>query len=914
MTTAAQTPAQSDDRGYAPYNPGAVESAWYDAWLRAGHFKPRMVEGRRPFVITMPPPNVTGELHIGHALTMAIEDILVRWHRMLGDPTLWVPGRDHAGIAGQLVVERHLKESANLTRQGLGREEFLNHVWEWMQSYGERIRYQLYRLGASADWDRECFTMDPEPSLAVRTAFVRLYERGLIYRGNRITNWDPGLQTAVSDLEVEYREVDGHLWHVRYPLVPIDGESETRYVEMATTRPETILADTGIAVNPNDARHAGLVGRRAIVPHVNREVPIVADAAVDPAFGTGAVKVTPGHDATDFEIGQRHNLPTILVMNLDGTMNEQAGAYRGMTAAEARKAFVQELQATGALVKVVPHRHAVGHSFRSGAVIEPIVTEQWYVKIAPLAEPALEAVRDGRIKIVPERFAKVYYNWMENIRDWCISRQLWWGHRIPVWYRSDGGPPIVSVEDPDPADYPGVDLTQDPDVLDTWFSSGLWPFSTLGWPSDTEELRTFYPTTVMETGYDILFFWVARMIMQGLAMTGDIPFREVYLHGMIRVDGEKMSKVKGNVQDPVDLMERYGTDALRLGLVVGTTPGNDISISNAKMEAQRNFVNKLWNAGRFILANTSAQRPVASGQNDNSPLTTDHWPLSLADRWIRSRAEQVTADTTRLMGDFQFGEAARILQEFLWEDFCDWYIEIAKVQLRAARSDRERRATWSTLTDVFERVLLLLHPFAPFVTEELWQSFTPGGSAEAGTFARESIMIAPWPRAGERDRGAEADFGDIVELVQGVRRLKTDYRVGGQLTPAVLETGPGARSELVRGHADVVSSLARLDPLDIRDRLDRRPQRALSVVAGGVQAFLPVEGLFDLEQETARLDREAAEAERHARRSAAQLAQPSFTEKAPPQVVAQRREQLSEQEDRLVRIRERLDTLRALAT
>ena len=905
---AGTAPAEGPDTGrdYAPYDPKRVETRLYDAWLRAGYFKPRPAADKPPFVITMPPPNVTGELHIGHAMFVTLEDILTRWHRMLGEPTLWVPGRDHAGIAGQLVVERQLAQEG-LSRHDLGREQFLERMWEWMDRYGKRIRFQMYRLGASADWDREAFTMDPGPSRAVRTAFVRLYERGLIYRANRITNWCSDCMTALSDLEVEHREVDGQLSYVRYPLVPDREGGETEYVEIATTRPETILADTGIAVHPDDERYQALIGRRAIVPHVKREIPIVADEAVDPAFGTGAVKVTPGHDPTDFEIGQRHQLPTVLVMNLDGTMNAEAGAYRGMQTLEAREALLREIEANGQLVRTVRHPHAVGHCQRSGTVVEPIVSLQWYVRIQPLAEPALDAVRDGRIRIVPEHFAKVYYNWMENIRDWCISRQLWWGHRVPVWYRSDGGDPIVAVDDPDPADFPGVELTQDPDVLDTWFSSGLWPFSTLGWPDDTQDLRTFYPTSVMETGYDILFFWVARMIMQGLAMTGEVPFHTVYLHGMVRVDGEKMSKVKGNVKDPLDLMERYGTDALRLGLVIGTTPGNDISISDAKLEAQRNFVNKLWNAGRFIQANVP-ERGAPSPRSDGS--------LSLADRWIRSRAEQVTADATRLLGDFQFGEAARLVQEFLWEELCDWYLEVAKIQLRVATDEEQRHATRRTLVDVYERVLLLLHPFAPFVTEELWQSFADGssngaaGSDGATGFRRPSIMISAWPEPGGRDVAAESAFGDVVELVQGIRRLKTEYRVGAQLTPAVLEVGE--RAALFEDHAALIRTLARLDPLEIVDRLDQLPSRALGVVAGGVQAFLPAEGLFDVAQELARVEREVGEADRQVQRTTVQLSQPSFTEKAPPQVVAQRREQLAEQQERLARLRERQETLRGL--
>jgi valyl-tRNA synthetase len=910
MTTETQTAPDSAGRDYAPYDPSSVETRIYDVWMRSGLFAPisdAEANGRKPFVITMPPPNVTGELHIGHAMFVTVEDILTRWHRMLGEPTLWVPGRDHAGIAGQLVVERELAKEG-LTRHDLGRAKFLERVWDWMDQYGKRIRYQFYRLGASADWDREKFTMDPGPSRAVRTAFVRLYEQGLIYQGFRITNWCPRCQTALSDLEVEHEEVEGQLSYVRYPLVPTGTPGEAKWIEIATTRPETILADTGIAVSPSDERYAPVVGRKAIVPHLGREIPIVADDVVDPAFGTGAVKVTPGHDPTDFEIGQRHGLPTIIAMALDGTMNDQAGAYAGMKTLDARRALREELDANGQLIKTVPHRHAVGHCFRCKTVVEPLASDQWYVKIAPLAEPALEAVRDGRIKIVPDHYAKVYYNWMENIRDWCISRQLWWGHQIPVWYRDDGGPPVVSVDDPDPADYPGVTLTQDPDVLDTWFSSGLWPFSTLGWPEDTEDLRRFYPTTVMETGHDIIFFWVARMIMQGIAMMDDVPFRTVYLHGMVRVDGEKMSKMKGNVKDPVDLLERYGTDAMRLGLVVGTTPGNDISISDAKMEAQRNFVNKLWNAGRFILNNVT---PADLG---GQPVPAKG--RSLADRWILSRAEAVTAEATRLLEDYQFGEAARVIQEFLWDELCDWYLETAKIQLRDAVDEAAGTVTRRTLVNAYERVLKLLHPFAPFATEELWQSFAAETSADGtstpnGQFRRPSLMVAAWPEAGPRDLQAESQFGDIIEMVQGIRRIKTDYRVGTQLTPAVVEAG--SRADLFRQYASLVRVLARINPLDVTETLPAPPDRALSSVAGGVTTYLPAEGLFDVAQEVARVEKEHADAAKAAERTAGQLSQPTFTQKAPPHVVEQRRAQLAEQQDRAARLRARLATLRALS-
>jgi valyl-tRNA synthetase len=587
------------ETAYAPYNPQETESRWYDFWLEHNLFKPESHPNfgkRPPFVITMPPPNVTGALHLGHAETIALEDLMLRWHRMLGDPSLWVPGRDHAGIAGQLVVERDLREKRGISRHDLGREKFLEQMWEWMESYGHYIQTQLRKLGASADWSRDLFTMDPHHVQAVRTAFVRLFDKGLIYRGHRIANWCKDCQTVLSDLEVEYKEVKGQLSYVRYPV--IDAEPDT-WITVATTRPETILGDVGVAVHPSDARYKHLVGKQVRIPHVNRIGTIVADEAVDPAFGTGAVKLTPAHDPTDFEIAQRTGLPAVNVMNLDGTMNAEAGAYAGKTTAQTRKELLAELEAAGQLVKTEPYTHSVGHCFRSGTVLEPLLLDQWYLRIKPLADPALDAVRDGRITIVPDRFTKVYFNWMENIRDWCISRQLWWGHRIPIYYCEAPGCGKVwaAVEEPVRCpDCEGTTFHQDEDVLDTWFSSGLWPFSTLGWPEDTPDLKTFYPTSVMETGYDILFFWVARMIMFGLEFTGEIPFHTVYLHGLIKAaGGQKMSKTKGNVKDPLDLIKTYGTDALRLAVTIGNTPGNDFTLTDAILEARQEFVNKLWN-------------------------------------------------------------------------------------------------------------------------------------------------------------------------------------------------------------------------------------------------------------------------------------------------------------------------------
>ena len=893
MTTEAT--AESAGRDYAPYNPAEVEPYWYQRWEERGYFEPRPSEdGRPPFVITMPPPNVTGALHMGHALFATLEDILIRWHRMLGDETLWVPGRDHAGIAAQVVVERLLAQEG-ISRHDLGREKFLDHMWDWMNTYGEVITRQLRRLGASPDWNRAAFTMDPGPARAVRTAFVRLYEKGLIYRGNRITNWCPRCRTALSDLEVEHDEVQGTLTYFKYPLVdPPPGGPD--HIPVATTRPETVLADTGIAVHPDDERYRGLVGRLARVPHVGREIPILADEAVDPAFGTGAVKVTPAHDPTDFEIGQRHNLPVLVGMNLDGTMNEQAGAYNGLPTLEARRLLVDELAREGLLLREQPHQHAVGHCQRCHSVVEPIVTLQWYVRIEPLARPALEAVREGRITILPDRFTRVYYNWMENIRDWCISRQLWWGHRIPVWYCEGCGGETVAVVDPTACAHCGDPrIRQDEDVLDTWFSSGLWPFSTLGWPDDTPDLRRFYPTTVMETGYDILFFWVARMIMFGLELMDDVPFRKVYLHGMIRVDGEKMSKVKGNVQDPLDLIERYGTDALRLALVIGTTPGNDVSMSQSKLEDCRNFVNKLWNAARFARAQLgSDQRPAAQAAAASQ---------SLADRWIRSRAQAVREEVDGLLADFQLGEAGRIVKDFVWQEYCDWYLEIAKVQLRE-RDAAVREATLGTLLDVLEVALRLLHPFAPFVTEEIWQTIRRQEDAE-------SLVIARWPTPEPRDERAEADFDDARELVVGLRRLRADYRVDwSRRVAATIEAG--ARNGLFREQAGWIAALGRLSPLEVVAQLPALPERALSVVAGGSRAFLPIEGLFDLEQELTRLNREREEASGLLDRTEQLLARPGFVERAPAEVVQRERDKRDELLQRLHLLDERLATLREL--
>ena len=653
------------------HEPNLVEERVYKAWVEGGYFTPVVDSVRKPFVVIMPPPNVTGELHMGHALTIALEDLMVRWHRMRGEPTLFLPGSDHAGIATQVMVER-LLATEGMTRHDIGRERFVERVWGWVDQYGSRIDEQLKRLGASCDWSRKAFTLEPGPSKAVRTTFVNLYKKGLIYRGERLTSWCPRCRTALSDLEVNYRDEAAALYHIRYYMEDCGGA-----VTIATTRPETLLGDTAVAVNPEDERYSSIIGKKAILPILGRVIPIITDETVDVRFGTGALKVTPGHDPNDFEIGQRHNLRVTNIMNLDGTMNENAGAYSGQLMSEARENVVRQLKEDGMLEKVEPYQHSVGHCDRCDERIEPVITRQWWMKMGPIARQARDAVADGRIDMVPERFTRVYFNWMDNIRDWCLSRQLWWGHRLPVWYCRDCDEVLVEMRDPQSCTNCGsAALDRDPDVLDTWFSSALWPHSTLGWPDQTEDLAYFYPGTVLETGHDILFFWVARMVMMGLENTGNIPFETIYLHGLVRdPEGIKMSKSRGNVMDPLDLIDLYGADALRFALTGGNSPGNDMRLSEQKMEASRNFANKLWNAARFVMSNLE-DRTDMDGWHDPKPIDRQ-------DRWILSRVTRTTAHVDGYMKMFQFGEAQRVIQEFLWGEYCDWYIEMVKIRMRS---------------------------------------------------------------------------------------------------------------------------------------------------------------------------------------------------------------------------------------
>ena len=873
------------------YEPRLVEVGVYDRWDDAGYFQPRERPDREPFVIVMPPPNVTGELHIGHALFVTVEDIMIRWHRMLGDPTLWIPGADHAGIAGQWVVEKELAKEG-LTRQDLGREKFLERVWQFMNQYRGRIREQTMILGASCDWTRFAFTMDPGPSRAVRHVFKQLYDKGLIYRGERLISWCPRCQTALSDLEVVHRDESGSLWTIAYP---IEGSDEV--ITVATTRPETMLGDTGVAVHPADDRYRHLIGEQARLPILDRLIPIVGDDAVDQAFGSGAVKVTPAHDPNDFEIGKRQELPSLNVMNTDGTMNAVAGPFAGLSIANARSAVVERLEHDGRLVQTVPHVHAVGHCQRCDTIVEPLISTQWFVRMDELAQPAIAAAKDGSLQFVPDHFRSVYLNWLENIHDWTVSRQLWWGHRIPVWYCQSCGETIVTeAETLDVCPLCRGLVEQDPDVLDTWFSSGLWPFSTLGWPDDTPDLHRYYPSSVMETGYEILFFWVARMVMFGLDVMGELPFHTVYLHGTVRdVEGAKMSKTKGNVIDPTVVTAEYGADALRFALVTQSSPGNDLRLDIQKVEDARNFANKLWNATRFALRPIGEADIVLAEDGPARPSGN----LALADRWILSRLDATIDDANRLMRAHQYGEAGKTIREFVWSELCDWYIEAAKVRQRG--SPAERQAVAQTLAHTMERSIRLLHPFMPFVTEALWQELPHEG---------ESVMIAAWPSAGARDEPAENDFGALIDIVRAIRNARTEAGVEpGRWIAA--EVFAGAQASAFEAARRELCSLARVadDELVIRDAAAAGGQAALTAVAGNVVAMLPLAGMVDLDAERDRLRKEIAAAVAERDRAQSQLGNEAFISRAPESVVAVQRRRLATAEEQISLLERRLTEL-----
>lgn len=890
------------------YDFKSAEARIYAMWEAGGYFKPWNDPSKpgfnpniRPFVISMPPPNVTGELHLGHAMFVSMEDLMIRYYRMKGYPTLWVPGTDHAGIATQLMVERALANEG-LTREQLGREKFLERVWQWKEKYGGIITQQLRRLGASCDWDRERFTMDPGLSRAVREAFVRLYEKGLIYRGPRLINWSPGLRTALSDLEVEYSEEQVTLYYFKYMLA--DGSGE--YIPVATIRPETILGDTAVAVHPEDERYRRYVGRKVIVPMLRREIPVIADEYVSREFGTGALKVTPAHDPADYQIAQRHNLPLILVLDEAGRMNENAGPYAGLDRFECRKKLWADMEAAGLTLRTEPYVTSIPRAQRGGEIIEPMLSTQWFVRIKPLAEAAIEAVRSGRIRIVPERFEKVYFNWLENIEDWCISRQLWWGHRIPVWYCADCGKETVAREDPTHCAHCGSPrIEQDPDVLDTWFSSGLWPFSTLGWPDETPDYLYFYPTSVMETGYDILFFWVARMIMMGLEFTGKEPFHTVYLHGLVRDEyGQKMSKTKGNVIDPLLVMEQFGTDALRFTLLVGSTPGNDTNLSISKVEANRNFANKLWNAGRLVIS-LIQKAPAA-------PASAPDW--TLADRFIFARLKQVIQEVERLFQNYQYGQAGQLIYDFFWSDFADWYLEIAKLQVNEG-GDRAFY-TVERAVQVFDAILRLLHPFVPFVTEEIYGHLRRASLEHSASLKpiygrwNEVLITAPWPEAlpieGWED-DAQRDFEQFRQLVRAIRNLRAEKNVRPeQRLAAILVTGEKLYS-LYQQEKSALAMLARLDEtrLEIRQRMDSKPAKHIVLVEGDLEVYLPVAEMVDESEERARLEKELRQLEAQIQRLEELLAS-EFSQKAPAHVVQKERQRLEETRRAAEKIREKL--------
>ena len=871
------------------------EKSIYQMWEESGYFKPSNAPGepdfdptKKPYVISIPPPNVTGILHLGHAMFVSMEDLMIRYHRMKGIPTLWVPGTDHAGIATQLKVENKLRDEGT-SREEIGREKFVEEAWKWKNDHHNVITSQIRRLGASCDWERERFTLDEGLSEAVAEAFVRLYDKGLIYRGPYLVNWSPGLKTAVSDIEVEHSQEPGKLYYFKYQI-----KDSEEFLPVATTRPETILGDTAVCVHPEDERYQHLIGKTALVPMLNREVPIIADDYVDREFGTGALKITPGHDINDYEIGLRHNLPILSIMDKEAAINEEGGPYEGLDRFECRKKLWADMDAAGLVIKEEPYTLNVPRSQRGGEIVEPMISTQWFVKTKPMAEKALDAVRSGRIKIVPDFFEKVYYNWMENIQDWCISRQLWWGHRIPVWYAPDGTPFAAhnaeeALEKAKAQFGDDVQITQEEDVLDTWFSSGLWPFSTLGWPNETPDLEYFYPTVMMETGYDILFFWVSKMIMLGIEFMGDIPFSEVYLHGLIRDEkGRKMSKSLGNVIDPLIVMDEMGTDALRFTLLVGSTPGNDMNLSLEKVKANRNFANKIWNATRLVLSLIERCPDKAK----NKPEWTN------ADSWIWARSEQLRRDVERLFKTHQFGEAGRQIYDFFWSEFADWYLEIAKIQI--AEGGDLAFYTMQNTVRVLDICLRMLHPFTPYITEELWGYLKEASNEKSPDLAlfgewEEMLMIAEFPEptdVADWEDEAIKDFGFVMGIVRNIRNMRAEKKVKpGLKIPATIVAGD--QMKLILNQANSICSLSNLnrEKIEIFKKIDEKPDGSIALVVNSVEIYLPLAELIDSKEEKARLEKELVETESHIARLDKLLNSP-FADKAPAKVVEAEKDKL----------------------
>ena len=860
------------------YEPAEVEDRIYQSWLDGKYFHAKLDENKKPYTIVIPPPNITGQLHMGHALDETLQDILVRFRRMQGYDTLWLPGTDHASIATEAKIVEAMKKEG-VTKEDIGRDKFLERAWAWKEQYGGRIVSQLKKLGSSCDWDRERFTLDEGCSRAVREVFVRLYEKGLIYRGERIINWCPHCRTSISDAEVEYTEKDGSFWHIRYPFA--DGSG---YVELATTRPETMIGDTAVAVHPEDPRYKDLVGKMLILPLVGREIPLIADEYVERDFGTGVVKITPAHDPNDFEVGLRHDLPVINVMTDDGHMTDDCGKYAGMDIYECRKQIVKDLEEGGYLIKIEPMKHNVGACYRCHTVVEPRVSKQWFVKMEPLAKPAVEVVRNKEIKLIPERMEKVYYNWMENIKDWCISRQLWWGHRIPAWYCADCGETIVAKEDPTTCPKcGGAHLHQDEDTLDTWFSSALWPFSTLGWPDETPELKHYYPTSTLVTGYDIIFFWVARMIFSALEYTGKAPFNTVLFHGLVRdAQGRKMSKSLGNGIDPLEIIDKYGADALRFALSTGNSPGNDMRFSDEKVESSRNFANKIWNAARFVLMNLPENEPAPHLPNT----------LETEDKWVLSKYNTLVKSVTDNLDRFELGVAVQKLYDFIWDILCDWYIELVKVRLREeGETAANARAV---LVYVMSNTLKLLHPFMPFITEEIWQTLPHEG---------ESIMISAWPEYDPAlDFSAdETEMERVMEAIRAIRNRRAQMNVPpSKKAKVIVET---AYQDTFANGAKYIERLASAAEVEVAAHVDA-PDGAVSIVTADAKIFIPLDQLVDLKAELARLNKERDAAVKQAENIKAKLANENFVSRAPEHVVQTQRDNLARLNDQIAKLDE----------
>ena len=872
------------------YTPSEIEDKLYQSWMDRGYFHAEVDERKKPFCIVMPPPNITGQLHMGHALDNTMQDILIRFRRMQGYSALWQPGTDHAAIATEVKVIEKLKKEGR-DKEQLGREKFLEECWDWKEEYGNRIINQLKKLGSSADWDRERFTMDEGCSEAVKEVFLRLYEKGYIYRGSRIINWCPVCQTTISDAEVEHVDKDGFFWHIKYPIVGEDGA----FVEIATTRPETLLGDTAVAVNPEDERYTALVGKLLKLPLTDREIPVIADSYVDPEFGTGCVKITPAHDPNDFEVGKRHNLPEITILNDDATVRCPGSPYDGMDRYEARKAMVKDLEAAGLLVKVVPHSHAVGVHDRCKTVIEPMIKPQWFVKMEEMAKPAIEALKTGELKFVPESYGKTYLNWLEGIHDWCISRQLWWGHRIPAYYCDKCGEVVVARDMPETCPHcGGHSFRQEEDTLDTWFSSALWPFSTLGWPEDTPEYRYFYPTDVLVTGYDIIFFWVIRMVFSGIEQTGKLPFHTVLIHGLVRdSEGRKMSKSLGNGIDPLEVIERYGADALRLTLMTGNAPGNDMRFYWERVESARNFANKIWNAARFIemnLGETMPAEPAASA-------------LLPQDRWVLHRLNSLTGEVTENLEKFELGIALQKVYDFIWEEFCDWYIEMVKPRLWNKEDPTREAALW-TLREVLSRALKLLHPFMPFITEEVFLSLNE----------EESIMISAWPECEERFSFPEdaAEVERIKDAVREIRRIRTSMNVApGQQAEVFVVSEDKAVLDSFHRAEDFFRVLGRASEVKLQQDKTGIQEDAVSAVIPGAMIYIPFADLVDVEKEKERLKREEERLENEIARADGMLRNEKFLAKAPADKVAAEQEKRKKYEEMLEKVREQRKLLGA---